>query len=288
MKYELAYNEFRKPASVTIAGLGKPLVEYTYRKNSGKLKQVTYANGETANVTYNSLGQVVSESVKDANGSVIARQKYDYDLQGNLVRTIDYLNRKEYTYTYSEETVVRTAENDIAADGNDTILSRTRQNAVSYEYDPIVNKGSLRRKHINTPSGNQEYNYIWSRQQEKKRTVHQKLVCGTKTYESSITADDLGRIKSDNIILERGNLQRVFTYAAGRRTQEHSDNNIIKANASTNLVNRIEYTKGKAITYEYDQEERITKVTDYSRNVTEYGYDAKGQLTAAGSGRARR
>ncbi|MFR1518663.1 MAG: hypothetical protein ACLSVG_07810 [Clostridia bacterium] len=43
MKYELAYNEFRKPASVIIAGLGKPPVEYTYRKNSGKLKKIKSA-----------------------------------------------------------------------------------------------------------------------------------------------------------------------------------------------------------------------------------------------------
>ena len=43
MKYELAYNEFRKPVSVTIADLGKPPAEYTYRKNSGKLKKIKSA-----------------------------------------------------------------------------------------------------------------------------------------------------------------------------------------------------------------------------------------------------
>ena len=35
---------------------------------------------------------------------------------------------------------------------------------------------------------------------------------------------------------------------------------------------------GRTISYEYDKEERITKVTDSVDGITEYTYDALGQL----------
>ena len=47
---------------------------------------------------------------------------------------------------------------------------------------------------------------------------------------------------------------------------------------TTQLVRRIVLTGGRTLDYEYDAEERITKVTDSVDGVTEYTYDALGQL----------
>ena len=46
----------------------------------------------------------------------------------------------------------------------------------------------------------------------------------------------------------------------------------------TQLVSRIVLSGGRTISYEYDEEERITKVVDSVDGVTEYTYDALGQL----------
>ena len=43
-------------------------------------------------------------------------------------------------------------------------------------------------------------------------------------------------------------------------------------------MSRIVFADGRTIAYEYDAEERITKITDSVDGVTEYTYDALGQL----------
>ena len=270
MKYVFAYNEFRKPVSIGIAGKKQPLANYTYRQNSGKLKQITSADGEQLNITYNSLGQIVSEKSTSAEGSILAWKKYDYDLQGNVVRTIDNINQKEYTYSYSEGNIIRASENDITVNSSEEITSRTRQNVVSLAYD---NKGRVRRKQIDTAAGVQEYSCSWG-----ENSVVQRITCEGKESVSQINTDDLGRISSDNIQMEAGNLQRSFTYAGGSRTKEHTDSGLIENDATTNLVKRITYTNDRSISYEYDKEERITKVSDSAGSTTEYEYDGEGRL----------
>ena len=90
MKYEFAYSEFKAPISVSVAGTDKPIAEYSYKNNSGRLKKISYADGETVDVVYSNLGLVVSETVKNSSGDVIAKRKYDYDLQGNVARCERY------------------------------------------------------------------------------------------------------------------------------------------------------------------------------------------------------
>ena len=50
------------------------------------------------------------------------------------------------------------------------------------------------------------------------------------------------------------------------------------SSATTQLVSQIVLSGGRTISYEYDEEERITKVTDSVEGITEYTYDAFGQL----------
>ena len=56
-----------------------------------------------------------------------------------------------------------------------------------------------------------------------------------------------------------------------RRSQE-------KPTATTQLVSQIVLSGGRTISYEYDAEERITKVDDSVDGITTYTYDALGQL----------
>ncbi len=68
-------------------------------------------------------------------------------------------------------------------------------------------------------------------------------------------------------------------------TNEHKNNGKLKSGPVTQLVKRIELSDGRLLSYEYDNEERITRVTEYKDtapdvivNDTHYTYDPLGQL----------
>ena len=75
-----------------------------------------------------------------------------------------------------------------------------------------------------------------------------------------------------------GFVSRQFHYHAGEVTEEHKDNAKLKSSATTQLVSQIVLSGGRTISYEYDEEERITKVDDSVDGITTYTYDALGQL----------
>jgi RHS repeat-associated protein len=60
----------------------------------------------------------------------------------------------------------------------------------------------------------------------------------------------------------------------------HNENRKIKSAPTTQLVSNITYSDNRTIDYEYDAEDRITKVTDSVDGVTTYVYDSLGQLVS--------
>ena len=61
-------------------------------------------------------------------------------------------------------------------------------------------------------------------------------------------------------------------------TEEHIENGKLKSTPTTQLVSKITLSSGRTISYEYDAEERITKVVDSLEGTAEYTYDELGQL----------
>ena len=82
----------------------------------------------------------------------------------------------------------------------------------------------------------------------------------------------------DELQLGKAGLFRKFSYTDGAATQKHLDEGAVLSKPTTTLVSKIEYADGRTIEYEYDGEERITKVIDSFDGITEYEYDALGQL----------
>ena len=72
----------------------------------------------------------------------------------------------------------------------------------------------------------------------------------------------VGRKVFDELQLGSGVMNRKFTYLAGEITQAHEDANKRKSDAETTLVEEIVFANGRTIQYDYDNEERITKVID--------------------------
>ena len=152
MKYALAYNGFHNLESIGVAGMTNPLIRYTYKNVNGRLKQVTYANGDHMQATYNSAGQMVAEKWFDSNNIETAHYKYVYDSDGNIVRSIDILAKKEYTYVYEDGNIVRATESDITLSG-EIVTAKTLVNAIQYVYD---SEGKLTEKVIAPANGAQQ------------------------------------------------------------------------------------------------------------------------------------
>ena len=274
MKYALAYNAYHNLESIGIAGKDEKLVQYTYKTGNGRLKSMTYANGHVMKATYNSIGQMVAEKwfASAADTTPIAHYKYVYDGQGNIVRSIDILLKKEYTYTYENGRIVRAAESDITLGANEVITGKTLVNAIVYSYDA---DDKLTRKRIISADGNEQT--IWYENPEDGSPVV-KFSAGGKTITAHSKTDSFGRKVFDELQLGTGFVSRQFHYHAGAVTQEHVDAAKLKSSATTQLVSQIVLSNGRTLSYEYDAEERITKVTDSVDGVTEYTYDALGQL----------
>ena len=90
MKYVLKYNAFHNLESIGINGkTDGDLIKYTYKNANGRLKEITYANGDKMKATYNGVGQMVAEKWYNSNNTLTAHYKYVYDGEGNIVRSID-------------------------------------------------------------------------------------------------------------------------------------------------------------------------------------------------------
>ena len=221
--------------------------------------------------TYNSIGQMTAEKWYDAAGDLIAHYKYVYDGQGNIVRSIDISAKTEYTYTYEDGKILRAAESLIELNG-EIVTGKTLVNSILYTYD---SEGKLTKKRIIPVNGTEQT--IWYENPEDGSPVV-KFSAGGKTVTSHSKNDSFGRKAFDELQLGTGFVSRQFSYIAGDVTKEHKDAAKLKSTATTQLISHITFSDGRTIDYEYDAEERITKVTDSVDGTTEYTYDALGQL----------
>jgi len=272
--HALADNAYHNLESIGIQGKAEKLVTYAYKNGNGRLKSITYANGHVMRATYNSIGQMVAEKWY-ANASAttpVAHYKYVYDGAGNIVRSIDILQKKEYTYTYENGKIVRAAESDITLDTNETITGKALVNSIVYSYDQ---DDKLAKKRIIPANGAEQT--IWYENPEDGSPVV-KFNAGGKTVTSHSKTDSFGRKEFDELQLGTGFVSRQFHYHAGEVTDEHREAGKLKSTATTQLVSQIVLSDGRTISYDYDSEERITKVTDSVDGITEYTYDALGQL----------
>ena len=73
---------------------------------------------------YNGIGQMTTEKWFDKVGNFTAHYKYVYDGQGNIVRSIDILDKKEYNYLYEDGKIVQATESDIVLNENDFVTSK--------------------------------------------------------------------------------------------------------------------------------------------------------------------
>ena len=283
MTFNLAYNNFHKLEGI-YAPDGVYSVKYGYKNNNSRLKTVTYSNGWTMTATYNAYGQMIAERWTHRAKEPI-EYKYVYDSEGNIVRSIDKSSNKEYNYYYEDGRVVRSAEFDVTFDSTGNyVTSKTARMQVSYLYNA---DGEMAKKIIRDANGDEQiYKYTNPEGSNPVVTLPTGVVSQSKT-------DKFGRKEFDELQLGRAFMYRRFTYHDGNITGRNRLSENLKSTPTTNLVKEITLENGRTLAYEYDEEERITKVTDSVDGETVYEYDAQGQLlteqvTPVGSTQATR
>ena len=225
--------------------------------------------------THNRIGQLVTEKWYDGvqNGNEIAHYKYVYDGNGDIVRSIDLGAEKEYTYTYENGVLVRAAEYGITFNDSEIVTGKVLADSVHYVYDQ---NGKLAKKRIFT--GGEEVRTLYYETSGDNETIL-RMKTGERTVLFHGKTDSFGRKEFDELQLNgTGTISRCFAYHEGEVTDEHKENQKKRSSPQTQLVSKITFADGRMLSYEYDKEERITKVVDSLGETTEYTYDALGQL----------
>ena len=288
MKYVLGYNAFHQFKSVDVDSIDTSLIRYDYKNGNGRLKSVTYANGDYMKAMYNALGQMVMETWygKDENGNTVvtAKYKYVYDNNSNIVRTIDIISLKEYNYIYEDNKLVTATEYSITIGNNEMVVSKTITNTVSYIYD--VDDNIIRK--IVQPVNDGKQTVYYEYPENGNTVVKFEIQHPNDTYNLTVTShsksDSFGRKIFDELQHGLGVTTRHFSYHNGEVTEEHAEAEKYKSAPTTDLIKEIvisssnQWENDRILSYEYDNEERITKIIDSLDGITEYSYDDLGQL----------
>ena len=174
-----------------------------------------------------------------------------------------------------------TAECSIVLNSDGIVTKKTLINSIRYSYDK---QGQLIKKII-TSSNKAEADTVINYEYNGGSEVITDTVCGNTSFSSHSATDELGRKTFDEVQTGIGFITRQFTYHKGKFTDEHKNNEKLKSGPVTNLVKRIEMSDGRILSYEYDKEERIRKISESDKSApdtvvseTVYTYDSLGQL----------
>ncbi len=287
-KYVLGYDNFHNLSSIGIDGKAQSLAAYDYT-TGGRLRSVTYANGDKMSATYDAKGQLTQEKWQNANGVEIARYKYSYDKNGNVTRSLDIFAKKEYTYIYEDGRLARAHIFAVTLDTNEYVVGRTAENTILYQYD---GEGNLTKKTVSFADGAEQvihYENTETGVVVKYGVPHPVNIITTveRTLTAHSKTDSFGRKIFEELQYGAGAVSRSFDYHPGAVSLVHGENAKLKSAPITNLVSEITMFDGSTLSYEYDAEERITSVVyrykleegyPWITKTTTYTYDALGQL----------
>ena len=140
---------------------------------------------------------MVDEKWQNSTGTDIAHYKYVYDGQGNIVRSIDILSKKEYNYEYEYEyeyedgRIVRATEADIVLSG-EIVTKKTIIYTVRYYYNT---DGRMIKKEITPAVGSAHTVYY---ETNNDNTVV-KFSADGRTVTSHSKTDSFGRKEFDEL-----------------------------------------------------------------------------------------
>ena len=281
--YALYYDQHRKLTRINIGE--QTIIKYNYKTGSKRLKTMIFANNQYKSLTYDRFGNVKTEVWRTMRGlqpsdidDVQAEYHYAYDSSQNLVKVVDKIYGIVYNVNRSNGVITSIEECKLNESGQYDIINTTR-----YIYD---SEGIQIGKVYIDANGN-EQKYVFDHRDGQYVAVQLPVAVPfaddsgkTKQFHvvSNIKADHFGRRVLDELHLGKGMMSRKLTYYDGQISEKHLEKNKRVSEPQTSLVKQIEFADGRTIQYEYDAEERITKVIDSVEGVYEYAYDVLGQL----------
>lgn len=268
-KYGIQYDNFGNTSAIGLLGNNTftSLVNYNYNVKSGRIKSAAYANGMTMECSYDSAGNVISETWK--NGTTIqAQYAYTYDNDGNILTSLDRINKLLYTYIYNKGKILEANEYDVTLNG-EAVAAKTLKTTIRYKYN--TSGKTLTQTYIRGDEL-REYKYNYYNEDEGLYTL--TLPTGAVAVEKS---DHLSRKEFDEIQTGNGNIGRKFFYEKGAVDHDRLSGNL-KSICESEKVSRIEFADGKVLAYTYEAGGNIATVSENGVLKEAYTYDLLGRL----------
>jgi len=248
---------------------------------------------------YYNIGRVINEHKSWGNkfiDNLAADIKLSFpNTTGYSVRNLKYMAK--FAATYPDEEFVQTVSAQIPWSHNVALLDKVKNPEIriwymkktienGWSHSVLVHQiesGLYERQAIADKISNFENRLASPQSELAVQTMKDPYVFDFIPFKEDMVERDIEQALVKDItklLLELGTgfVSRQFGYHAGDVTEEHKANAKLKSSATTKLVSQIVLSGGRTLSYEYDAEERITKVVDSVDGVTEYTYDALGRL----------
>lgn len=246
--------------------------------------------GSVTEYEYDEQGNLIRTTVSNGNEYYNDRQEYEYDTMGNLLREkTSYIS--EYSDSYSEQT--HETEHEYDAAGNLLRSKSTETDVNDYTYEDYINGGMQEVHSVKTKTTEDEYEYDAAG--KILRTVSNYV----ETYEDNQEDEDRVFISADEVS-GQGTIEVLYEYdAAGNLIKETNTDSyesevdafsftfiswtIYEYDAAGNLLKESHYydwnpdSPDEWTEYEYDQAGNLIQKSDENRTY-KYEYDAAGNL----------
>ena len=270
--YHFAYDAFGNMTQISVSGADNTsdptesttLASYEYESgvNNGRLKEMTFGNGNSVSYIYDKFDRTTKETYNSGDSSV--SYDYTYDTNGALARQ-----------------------------------SSTSGEAYNYEYDSLgrLIRSSEYSEYNNSSTLEQRTEHIYDA--SDRLTQQNWYNAGGTTTMSYTYSATTGLLTNLSANLTGSSIPMTYEYQGTNQLRSKSIGSVMKrlysfgssdgyVSSLPNYVNYRDISSSEALIYgdycEYDSNGRITKIVD-SGNASNvratYGYDQQGQLTSA-------
>ncbi len=243
--YNFTYDAFGNNQSVSVGN--STLATNSYGTSNYNLVRTTYGNGDYIKYTYDRYDRV--SSVANDKGTLIS---YVYNKKGLVAKTVDYSSGITTEYLYSMWGSLQNTET-TGTDNNTLTYQTVNENGNAVSVSKIM----------------QDTKTVTTETDEDGNSIINND--GWKVTQST---DELDRALTETVTPSGDKatpITKSYTYVDGNGTNE-----------TTELVKSITYKQGDKViakySYEYDDNNNISKVYENDELVEEYTYDNNNQL----------
>ena len=277
-QYNFVYDAFGNSSEIKVLDSENTenyysLAKYEYYPNNGKLKKLTYGNGDYEYYLYDELDRL---SEICYNNSTIASFKYTYDANGNLSKFYDYVSNQVTSYIYNSNGLLRTY---YVSNINDS----STPTSIDYAYDSQGRtSGILYKRYGNVGTVPTEISYYTSVDYDTDGLISGYTTnLNDQLFISNYSYNGFGAITSEDHIIIYYGANEEYGYTLNYQyTPGNGDDSTTTQVASVTTTYLDTNTAANSTTsYSYDSVGNITEIAIDGVPKYSYEYDDLGQLT---------